>query len=128
MERPIVLISDDEPLVVSALARVAKREGLEPVGVARAEELHETAARLQPSVIILDVRQPIDGRDLLSALKADPRTRDITVVVLSAVEDQFVRHTCFELGARDYDVKPFDDGFMRKVLRLLAESGRTSGA
>ena len=48
----------------------------------------------------------------------DPRTKHIKVLVLSAIEDQFTRHVCLELGADDYDVKPFDPCFMSKVARL----------
>jgi two-component system response regulator AdeR len=40
------------------------------------------------------------------------------VLVLSAIEDQFTRHVCLELGADDYDVKPFDPSFMSKVARM----------
>ena len=58
----------------------------------------ELAVRHQPAVIILDLKQHVDGRDLLAALKRDPRTKDIKVLVLSAIEDQFTRHVCLELG------------------------------
>ncbi len=119
---PTVLISDDEPLLVKAIAREARRAGLDPVAVTSPELLHDAAVRLQPSVIVLDIHQRIDGRDLLNHLKHDPRTRHIPVLVLSGDEDQFLRHTCFELGARDYEVKPFDPTFIRKVMRLATES------
>lgn len=101
---PKILISDDEPLLVKAIAREARRAGLEPVTVTSPELLQEAAVRLQPQVIVLDIHQRIDGRDLLAKLKHDPRTEHIPVLVLSGDEDQFLRHTCFELGARDYEV------------------------
>jgi two-component system response regulator AdeR len=118
---PTILISDDEPLTVKAIAREARRAGLDPVAVTSPDLVHEAAARLQPRVILLDIHQPIDGRDLLNRLKHDPRTRHIPVLVLSGDEDQFLRHTCFELGARDYAVKPFDVTLMLKVLHLALE-------
>jgi len=93
-EKPTILIADDEPVVL------------------------ELAAKHQPAVIILDLKQHVDGRDLLASLKRDPRTRNIKVLVLSAIEDQFTRHVCLELGADDYDVKPFDPSFMSKVARM----------
>lgn len=118
---PRVLISDDEPLLVKAIAREARRAGLEPVTVTAPERVQEAAVQVQPAVIVLDIHQRIDGRDLLAKLKHDPRTEHIPVLVLSGDEDQFLRHTCFELGARDYEVKPFDRVFMRKVARIAAE-------
>lgn len=118
--KPTVLISDDEPLLVSALSREARRLGMEPIGDTTSDVL-AVAKRLRPDVILLDVHQRIDGRDLLAALKKDPETCHIHVVILSAVEDQFMRHTCLELGADDYEVKPFDPTFLRKVARMVQD-------
>ena len=120
---PTILISDDEPLLVAAIAREARRAGLDPIVVTTPELLQDAAVRLQPKVIVLDIHQRIDGRDLLNRLKSDPRTELIPVLVLSGDEDQFLRHTCFELGAADYEVKPFDPVFMRKVARMAVKDG-----
>ncbi|WP_205525675.1 response regulator [Pyxidicoccus trucidator] len=115
---PVVLISDDEPLIVSALAREGKRSGLTCISDTTSERVLELARQHRPAVIILDINQHQDGRDLLAQLKQDPATRDCKVIILSGVEDQFTRHVCFELGADDYEVKPFDPTFMTRVARL----------
>ncbi|MDP3155823.1 MAG: response regulator [Archangium sp.] len=117
--RPTVLISDDEPMLVAALAREARRAGLDPIIDTSSDVV--TLARLHhPDVILLDVHQRIDGRDLLVRLKRDPITCDVKVIILSAVEDQFMRRTCLELGAEDYAVKPFDPAFLNRVARIAA--------
>lgn len=121
---PTVLISDDEPLVVSALAREAKRSGLVCVSDTTSEHVLELARKHQPAVIILDINQHQDGRDLLAQLKKDPATRDCKVIMLSGVEDQFTRHVCFELGADDYEVKPCDPTFMTRIARLATAAAR----
>ena len=118
MARPLVLISDDEPLVVSCFARNARMFGLEVISDTTSQQVLELARRHKPRVIVLDIHQRVDGRDLLAQLKKDPETRECQVIVLTGVEDQFTRHVCFELGAVDYEVKPFDSTFMRKVARL----------
>jgi CheY-like chemotaxis protein len=115
---PVVLISDDEPLVVSALTREARRSGLASVADTTSHLVLSLARRHRPAVIILDIHQHQDGRDLLAQLKQDPETRDCKVVILSGVEDQFTRHVCFELGAEAYEVKPFDPTFMTRVARM----------
>jgi two-component system, OmpR family, response regulator AdeR len=115
--KPTILISDDEPMLVTALCREARRVGLEPIGDTTSDVV-TLAKTLHPDVILLDVHQRIDGRDLLSRLKRDPETCNMKVVILSAVEDQFMRRTCLELGAEDYEVKPFDPMFLRKVARM----------
>lgn len=118
VHKPTVLISDDEPMLVSALSREVRRAGFEPIADTTSDVV-SLARRHKPDVILLDVHQRVDGRDLLATLKKDPETRNTKVVILSAVEDQFMRHTCLELGAEDYEVKPFDPTFIRRLARLV---------
>ena len=82
------------------------------------EQVLELARKHRPAVIILDIHQNQDGRDLLAQLKQDPETRACKVIMLSGVEDQYTRHLCFELGADAYELKPFDPTFMTRVARL----------
>jgi CheY-like chemotaxis protein len=119
MRKPVVLISDDEPQLVAALSREAKRVGLQAVPDTSSDVV-ELARTLQPDVIILDIHQKVDGRDLLARLKKDPQTQGLKVVILSANEDQFMRHVCLQMGAADYEVKPFDPAFIRRIARLAA--------
>ncbi|MGQ0508963.1 MAG: response regulator [Myxococcaceae bacterium] len=78
----------------------------------------ELAKQHKPAVILLDIIQNTDGRDLLAQLKGDPETKDIKVIICSALPDQYMRQLCFELGAVDYEEKPFDPLLMRRVARL----------
>lgn len=117
--RPVVLISDDEPTLVSALAREARRVGMDPV-CDTTSDVVSLARQHQPDVILLDMLQRIDGRDLLQDLKRDPETCGLKVIVLSGVEDQFTRRVCLELGADDYEVKPIGPVFLHRVARLVA--------
>lgn len=125
--RPVVLISDDEPMVVAAFAREARRVGMDTVSDTTSDVV-TLARKHHPDVILLDMRQRIDGRDLLQRLKADPETCDLKVIVLSAVEDQFMRRVCLELGAEDYAVKPFDPAFLHRVARIATGSSNFTGA
>lgn len=120
--RPLVLICDDEPNIVSVLGRQAKRLGLSVIGDTSSEKVHELARTHRPAVIILDVMQSVDGRDILANLKKDPVTRNLKVIMLSAIEDQYMRQVCLELGADDYALKPFDLTFMSKVARMVQET------
>jgi CheY-like chemotaxis protein len=122
MTAPVILISDDEPLLVSALAREGRRSGLTCITDTTSENVIELARQHRPAVIILDIFQWRDGRDLLVQLKQDPDTRDCKVIILSAIEDQQMRHQCFQLGAHAYEVKPFSATFMPRIARLVADS------
>lgn len=123
--QPLVLISDDEPLLVRALSRRLKGAGFSFVWDTTGERVLELARDTQPDVIILDVNQHLDGRDLLAKLKHDPRTSHIRVIMLSARDDEHTRHTCLELGAEDFESKPFNVTFVNKVTRL-AEAAQQS--
>jgi CheY-like chemotaxis protein len=120
--QPVVLVCDDEPNIVSVLCRQAKRLGLSVISDTSSQHVCELAQTHRPAVIILDVVQAVDGRDLLAKLKKNPLTSDLKVIMLSAIEDQYIRRTCLELGADDYALKPFDLTFMSKVARMVEET------
>lgn len=116
---PKVLISDDDPLVVAAFTREARRAGIEVISDTSSDRVMELAKTQKPDLIIMDVHQRVDGRVLLARLKRDLETRDIRVIILSGMEDQLTRLICLNLGAFDYEVKPFDVCFLRKISRIL---------
>jgi two-component system, response regulator len=73
-----------------------------------------------PKVVLLDLKLPrINGLEVLSALKADERTRTIPVVVVtSSAEDPDVK-TAYQLGANSYVIKPVQfDSFMEAMVKI----------
>ena len=86
------------------------------------------AHRHRPDLVLLDMRLPdMDGPQVLEALRRDPATRDIRVVVLSAgaMSDDIGRARA--AGAADYWTKPFDVARLRAdVQRMLSESASTA--
>ncbi|WP_276501780.1 response regulator [Terrimonas pollutisoli] len=73
-----------------------------------------------PRVILLDIQMPkVNGIEVLQAIKADPRTRAIPVVMLtSSKEDPDIR-VCYDLGANSYIVKPVNfEGFAAAIKNL----------
>lgn len=117
------LIADDNAQMVAALARDAKREGFLMLSDTISTHVLELAREHRPDVIVLDLHQAVEGRDLLADLKRDPKTRDLKVVILSGEEDQHARHECLRLGAEDYICKPVDSLFFRRLARIAM--GRT---
>ncbi len=113
-----LLFADDSAEMVAALVRGAKREGFSTLSDTTSIHVLELARAHHPDVIVLDIHQAVDGRDLLADLKRDPGTCDIKVVMLSGEEDQITRHECFHLGAEDYFIKPLDALFFRRLSRI----------
>ncbi len=66
----------------------------------------ETAAEVQPTVILQDLVMPqIEGLELVRRFRADERFRDVPIIVLSTKEEAAVKAEAFALGANDYIVK-----------------------
>ncbi len=127
--RPKVLVVDDEPLNVDYLAQELDDLGIETVSAADGLQALEQVARQSPDVILLDIMMPVmDGFEVLRRLQASPATRDIPVVIISALTDMDSVVRGIGLGAEDYLPKPFNPallearvnaGLARKRLRDL---------
>ena len=79
----------------------------------------ERARKERPSLIILDLMLPeMDGKDVCRALKSNPLTRSIPILMLTAKVEEMDRVIGFELGADDYVTKPFSPREL--VLRVKA--------
>lgn len=66
------------------------------------------AQKIIPDLILLDIKMPdIDGYTVCQKLKADPTTKDIPIIFLSALDDALDKVKAFEVGGVDYIVKPF---------------------
>ncbi len=103
---PVVLVIDDDPAVRDLMQRSLGKDGYRVEVAADGRTGLEMAKRLKPAVITLDVMMPsMDGWAVLTALKADPATAEIPVVMLTIVDD---KNMGFALGAADYFTKPID--------------------
>ena len=107
-----VLVVDDNTDLSRALAKLIQRGGHEVLCADNGEDAlravrdrHQRHGR-PPDLVILDVMMPdMDGLEVLRALRGDPNTTAVPVVVFSAVSDPaFVRHT-LDKGATEYWVK-----------------------
>jgi PAS domain S-box-containing protein len=105
--RPRVLLADDNADMREYAGRLlADRYEVEAVADGEAA-LAAVRARL-PDLVLTDVMMPgLDGFELLRALRADPATRDLPVIMLSARAGEEARVEGFEAGADDYLAKPF---------------------
>jgi len=114
----IVLVIDDDPAVHDLMRRSLEKDGFRVEVAADGKTGLELAKQLKPAVITLDVMMPsLDGWSVLTALKTDPSTADIPVIMLTIVDD---KQMGFALGAADYFTKPID--FQR--LHLVIEKYR----
>ena len=115
----LVLIVDDESDLRKLLDFNLKTEGYRTAQAADGREALDKAKSKVPDLIILDMMLPdMRGTEVCKALKQDTLTRDVPVMILSALGGEIDRVVGFELGAEDYVVKPFS--VRELVLRVKA--------
>ena len=108
MPRPTILVADDTPSNIELVHEIFG-DGCEILVATNGQEAVETALAEAPDLILMDVMMPLmDGFEACERLKADPRTRDIPVIYLTAVADTEAIVKGFELGGVDYVSKPFE--------------------
>ena len=110
-----VLVIDDEPIARDLIERALSKEGFRVELAADGKSGLERARKLKPQAITLDVMMPgMDGWAVLTALKADPATAEIPVIMLTVVDEKQIG---FALGAADYFTKPIDWGRLNSALQ-----------
>ncbi len=103
-----VLVVDDDTVSRHVLIQALANAELPHVAVGSGAEALEQIERVQPSIVLLDlVMPPPDGYQILRILRARPETRDLPVVVLTALEGDEEIARVFEAGADDFVRKPF---------------------
>jgi DNA-binding response OmpR family regulator len=104
-----VLVVDDEEYLVELLSVNLEVAGFNVVKAYDGEQgLKQTEAE-RPDIIILDIRMPgVDGFEVCRRLKADPTTKNIPIIMLSAYVQQADINKGLSLGAETYIKKPFD--------------------
>lgn len=120
MDRPRVLIVDDEPHIVLSLEFLLERAGYATAVAADGDEALALVRRLRPDVVLLDIMMPgQNGYAVCRAIKADPETRGIPVIMLSAKGQEVEVLKGLELGASAYVTKPFGNAEILEAIRAV---------
>ena len=115
MERPSILVVEDEPAQLEVLAYNLEAEGFRVLSATNGDEALMLVEEEAPDLVLLDWMLPhVSGIEVCRRLKARVRTREMPVILLSARSDELDRVRGLETGADDYVVKPYS------VLELLA--------
>ena len=106
-----ILVVDDEPANRCLLAEVLTRRGYTIRPASNGTLALSSAQAEPPDLILLDLVMPgMNGYAVCERLKADERTRDVPVIVVSALEEAVDKVRAFSLGAVDYVTRPFQAG------------------
>ena len=127
MAREHILVVEDEPDILEVIRYNLGKEGFRVSGTDRGEAALETAFEEPPDLVILDLMLPgMNGLDVCRALRADPRTAAVPIVMLTARTEEADIVTGLELGADDYVTKPFSPRVLLARLRAVLRRKRAS--
>ncbi|HEY5946376.1 MAG TPA: response regulator [Kofleriaceae bacterium] len=118
-----MLIVDDNPTNLKLVAYLVKASGYEVDTAADADAAMAAIAANHPRVILMDLQLPgIDGLELTRRLKADPTTRDITIIAVTAYAMKGDQEKAFEAGCDDYVTKPIDTRALPELIARYAKA------
>jgi CheY-like chemotaxis protein len=122
MAKKRILAVDDDASVCEFYSHSLKLLGYDVETAANARKAKEALARQKPDLILMDIMMPDqDGISLTRELRADPKTSDVPIIVVSGLADAGTLNDALLFGAVDYVVKPVDvDGLQAKMERTFA--------
>ena len=124
VQRPaLILIVDDEQHNRQLLEVMLKPDGFEVVTANSGAAALAVVADVLPDLMLLDVMMPdMDGCALAASLKSNPRTRNIPIIMVTALDNRDARMLALHSGAEDFLTKPVDRAELcvrvRNLLRL----------
>jgi PleD family two-component response regulator len=105
-----ILIVDDTPANLTVLSAILGKRGYRVRPAINGMLALKAAQKAAPDLILLDVQMPgQDGYEVCRQLQADPQTRAIPVIFISALDDVLDKVEAFQVGGVDYITKPFQN-------------------
>lgn len=127
MEKPLIMLVEDDPAVTSAVRRRLTFEGYQVESSADGAQAMARLKGLRPDLIILDIMLPgLDGFHIAESIRSDSSVPILMLTARSSIED---RVAGLERGADDYLVKPFAiEELLARVRALLRRSVQSAQA
>ena len=127
MAKADIMIVEDHPTMREAMRLILEHEGFDIREAPDGGTALSLARERPPDLMFLDLNIPgTSGAEVLTALKADPATKDIRVIIVTA-EGEEGREFVTSLGADEYFTKPFSPtALLRTVEQVLQEPSATS--
>ena len=123
---PKLLLADDNAFSRGLLVRRLQLHGFEMLAASDGREALQIARSQRPDLILMDLEMPLmDGRAAIRALRNDPRTFQIPIIVLTAHASTEEVSAAVEAGCRAYETKPI--GIRRLLERIEEVLGKTPG-
>jgi PleD family two-component response regulator len=107
-DKPMIMLVDDFPSTLMVLEKMLKHANYDVRAFSDGKTALGAMKEVKPDLILLDVQMPeMDGYEVCSQLKANPRTSGVPVLFLSAADEPMDKVKAFGCGASDYLTKPY---------------------
>ena len=118
---PLVMVVDDSVTMRKVIGRVLERNNFEVLTAKDGLDALERMTEVVPDLMLLDIEMPrMDGYELATAMKAEPRLRDVPIVMITSRTGDKHRQRAFDLGVNRYLGKPYQEPeLLRNVYELL---------
>ncbi|PBJ82809.1 hybrid sensor histidine kinase/response regulator [Lysobacteraceae bacterium NML93-0399] len=118
---PLVMVVDDSVTMRKVTGRVLERHNFEVITAKDGVDALERMDERVPDLMLLDIEMPrMDGYELATHMKADPRLRDVTIMMITSRTGEKHRQRAFEIGVDRYLGKPYQEPeLLRHVYALL---------
>jgi two-component system cell cycle response regulator DivK len=114
-----LLLAEDDEFSRDMLVRRLERHGFEVICAADGKEALQSARQNRPDLILMDLDMPVmDGRLAMGALRSDPRTFKIPIIVLTAHASPEDVAAAIEAGCQSYEMKPI---VMKRLVERIEE-------
>ncbi|OGU39474.1 MAG: hypothetical protein A2X61_07715 [Ignavibacteria bacterium GWB2_35_12] len=121
MKKPFILVVDDNRITTKLLRRYLEASGFDAVEAYDGIDCLEKVEQKMPDAIVLDVMMPrLDGYETVKKLKEKAETKNIPVVIVTALNDVANQIKSIEAGADDFLSKPIEEKLLIAKVRLLS--------
>ena len=126
---PLVMVVDDSVTMRKVTGRVLERNNFEVATAKDGIDALERMVDVVPDLMLLDIEMPrMDGYELATQMKADPRLRDVPIVMITSRTGDKHRQRAMDIGVDRYLGKPYQEPeLMRNVFELLGIEQRHGG-
>lgn len=120
-EKPYILVVDDNKITTKLLRRYLEANGFEASEAYDGIDCLEKLKERKPNAVVLDVMMPrMDGYETVKNIKADDSTKDIPVVIVTALNDVANQLKSIEAGSDDFLSKPIEEKLLVAKVKLLS--------
>jgi chemosensory pili system protein ChpA (sensor histidine kinase/response regulator) len=126
-QRVFVMVVDDSITVRRVTQRLLERNGMRVMTARDGADAMTVLAEHVPDIILLDIEMPrMDGYEVAAQVRADPRLRDVPIIMITSRSGDKHRAHAIELGVNDYLGKPYQESQLIDAITPLVARRRAA--